>query len=274
MRNRAMLLLLAAISWGCGGKSAADYQKEAQAALDGKDNPKAVAIVTEALQKDAVRGDTAAAWRLEQIRLEALARSAKGAEAKAELDRLAAAYPKQVNASLYRSLADKAKAAGDVPGAIDIPRRDQRFPADHAAPVEAVDAPSRRAGSIPRRSSIEGPRLPLKENHGEHPDPESSTTPTPTGRADGSHRRRHGNQGRRRPERADSGLTTIVGNIDDNYAATARADGFAVHPIAEACRKPTSSFARPRRGDARGVRGSSTRTSGPGPTLLGPPIVS
>jgi hypothetical protein len=150
MRNRAMLLLLAAISWGCGGKSAADYQKEAQAALDGKDNPKAVAIVAEALQKDAVRADAAAAWRLEQIRLEALARSAKGAEAKAELDRLAAAYPKQVNASLYRSLADKAKAAGDVPGAIDIlTAGDQRFPADHAAFVEAIEALKQAGGLDP-----------------------------------------------------------------------------------------------------------------------------
>jgi hypothetical protein len=148
MRNWPILVLLAAISWGCGGKSAADYQKEAQAALDGKDNPKAVALVAEALQTDAVRGDAAAAWRLEQIRLEALVRSGKGAEAKAELDRLATAYPKQVNASLYRSLADKAKGAGDMQGAIDIlTAGDQRFPAEHAAFVEAIDA-LKQAGAL------------------------------------------------------------------------------------------------------------------------------
>jgi len=33
----------------------------------------------------------------------------------------------------------------------------------------------------------------------------------------------------------DSGLATIVGNVDDEYAARARADGFTVLPIADAC---------------------------------------
>jgi hypothetical protein len=88
-----------------------------------------------------VKQDAAAAWRLEQIRLEALAKSAKGAQVKSELDRLATAYPKQVNASLYRSLADKAKEAGDTAGAIDVlTAGDQRFPAEHASFVEAIDA--------------------------------------------------------------------------------------------------------------------------------------
>jgi ketol-acid reductoisomerase len=46
----------------------------------------------------------------------------------------------------------------------------------------------------------------------------------------------YGNQGRSQALNVrDSGLATIVGNIDDDYAATARADGFKVHPIADAC---------------------------------------
>ena len=32
-----------------------------------------------------------------------------------------------------------------------------------------------------------------------------------------------------------SGVTTIVGNFADDNAARARADGFAVHPISDAC---------------------------------------
>jgi ketol-acid reductoisomerase len=46
----------------------------------------------------------------------------------------------------------------------------------------------------------------------------------------------YGNQGRSQALNVrDSGLATIVGNLEDDYAAQARADGFAVHSIAEAC---------------------------------------
>ena len=46
----------------------------------------------------------------------------------------------------------------------------------------------------------------------------------------------YGNQGRSQALNVrDSGLATIVGNRDDDYAARARAEGFAVYPIAEAC---------------------------------------
>ena len=46
----------------------------------------------------------------------------------------------------------------------------------------------------------------------------------------------YGNQGRSQALNArDSGLATIVGNRDDAYADTARADGFTVLPIDEAC---------------------------------------
>ena len=139
MRNRGIPLLLALVV-GCGG-SAADYDRDARTALDSGDFPKAIQVVEQALGQDAVKRDTAAAWRLEQIRLDALARSGKGSQVKSELDRLATAYPNQVNAALYRSLADKAKTAGDTSGAIDVlTAGDQRYPADHASFVEAIDA--------------------------------------------------------------------------------------------------------------------------------------
>jgi hypothetical protein len=135
------IVLFAAFLDACGGKSAADYQNEARAALDGGDNVKAIATATEALGQDAVQKDPAAALRLEQIRLEALAKAGKGAEVKLELERVATAYPKNVGASLYRSLADRVKAAGDTAGAVDIlTAGDRRFPADHASFKEAIDA--------------------------------------------------------------------------------------------------------------------------------------
>lgn len=131
------LLLLAA----CGGKSPADLTAEAQSALDGGDAAKAVTLVDAALGQDAVKKDAASTWRLEQVKLDALAKTGKGAEVLSNLERLAGTNPKQVNAALYRALADKVKAAEDTAGAIDIlAAGDKRFPADHATFQEAIDA--------------------------------------------------------------------------------------------------------------------------------------
>lgn len=111
----------------CGGKSADDLRKEAEAALQAGDPAKAEQIVDEALK--GVGSDKAAAWRLEQVKLEAMTKAKKGSAVPAELERLAGAYPQQVTPALYRSLADKAKAGGDTPGAIDIlAAGDKRYP--------------------------------------------------------------------------------------------------------------------------------------------------
>jgi tetratricopeptide (TPR) repeat protein len=148
MQTALATIILAAVVAGCGGKSAADYQSDARRALDAGDTTKAIAVVDEALAKDPVRQDAAAVWRLEQVRLEALAKAGKGPDVKAALERLAGTNPQQVNASLYRSLADRVKTAGDTPGAIDIlTAGDQRFPAEHASFVEAIDA-LKSAGAI------------------------------------------------------------------------------------------------------------------------------
>jgi hypothetical protein len=135
------IVLFAAFLAACGGKSAADYQNEARAALDRGDTVQAIAVTTEALGADAIKKDPAASMRLEQIRLEALAKAGKGAEVRIELERLAAANPKNVGPSLYRALAERVKAAGDTTGAIDIlTAGDKRFPSDHASFTEAIDA--------------------------------------------------------------------------------------------------------------------------------------
>jgi len=144
--HRWSIVLFAALVAGCGGRSAADYQRDARAALDAGDSTKAIKVAEEGLAQDAVKQDAAGAWRLEQIRVDALASSGKAADVKRELDRLAVAYPKQVTASMYRSLADKVKAAGDVAGAVDIlTAGDQRFPAEHASFVEAIGGLQRAA---------------------------------------------------------------------------------------------------------------------------------
>jgi hypothetical protein len=140
MRSGSLLVLLAVLV-ACGGKSGTDYHAEARAALDAGKPADAIRLAEEALARDDVKQDAPVAWRLEQVRLEALARSGKGAQVKADLDRLAGTYPKQVTASLYRALADRAKEAGDTAGAIDVlTAGDQRFPDEHASFVEAIDA--------------------------------------------------------------------------------------------------------------------------------------
>ena len=134
-------LVLPLLVAACGGGGPTTYENDARAALNGGDMPKAIRVAEDGLAQDGVKKDPAAAWRLEQIRLDALATSGKGTDVKKELDRLAAAYPKQVSASLYRSLADKAKTVNDVPGAIEIlTAGDQRFPAEHASFVDAIGA--------------------------------------------------------------------------------------------------------------------------------------
>jgi hypothetical protein len=139
MRKTSVLLTLVFVA-ACGGSGAEAYEK-ARAALAGGKPADAVAAAESGLAREDTKKDPALAWRLESVRLEALAKSGKGVQVKTELERLASQYSAQVTAALYRSLADQAKAAGDVPGAIEIlTAGDQRFPADHASFVEAIDA--------------------------------------------------------------------------------------------------------------------------------------
>jgi hypothetical protein len=139
MRKTSVFLSIVLLA-ACAGSAADSYDK-ARAALAAGKPADAVLAAEKGLARDDAKQDPALAWRLEHVRLEALATSGKGAQVKAELERLAAQYPAQVTAALYRSLADQAKAGGDVPGAIDVlTAGDQRFPAEHASFVEAIDA--------------------------------------------------------------------------------------------------------------------------------------
>lgn len=131
------LLLTIALLTGCG-PSLDDQENKARAALNAKDWAGAVAAADLALaHPDA---DAAAKWRSEQIKLDAMAGNAQGADVMAALERLAGTYAAQVTPALYRALADKVKTAGDTMGAIDIlAAGDKRFPAEHDNFVKAID---------------------------------------------------------------------------------------------------------------------------------------
>ena len=140
MSRNALIVPFLALLLACGA-SLADQEKAARAALDARDFAKARQLADAALASPDAAKDAPTAWRVEQIRLEALANDKQGKEVASTLERLAGTYAAQVNAALYRSLADKLKVAGDTSGAIDVlSAGDKRFPADHQAFVDAIGA--------------------------------------------------------------------------------------------------------------------------------------
>lgn len=133
-------LAAAALLVACSA-SLADQERDARAALDGRDWARARSLAEEALRSPGAEHDPALAWRLEQIRLEALASDRQGADVVSSLARLAASHPQQVTPALYRALADKLGTAGDAGSAIDVlVAGDQRFPAEHEAFAEAIQS--------------------------------------------------------------------------------------------------------------------------------------
>ena len=140
MPRTALTVPFLAFLLACGA-NLAEQEKAARAALDARDFAKAQQLAEAALTSPEAAKDAPTAWRLEQIRLESLANEKNGGEVTSSLERLAGTYPTQVTAALYRSLADKLKTAGDNSGAIDVlSKGDKRFPADHQAFVDAIQA--------------------------------------------------------------------------------------------------------------------------------------
>ncbi len=136
----ALAALLLICSSACGGPSVEDRQREAQAALDKGDFAAALTSVDTALKDAQISGDPAKAWRFEVIRLDALARSGKGDDVLDAIDRLKGTYPTQITAALYRSLADKLRAAKDTMGAVGVLDAGNRaFPAEQESFVKAID---------------------------------------------------------------------------------------------------------------------------------------
>jgi len=134
-------LLLVLLSLAACQKSLADREQDARTALDKRDFAMAQQMSEGALV-DAISGkDAATAWRLEQIRLDALAHQKNGAEVATSLERLAGQYPAQVTPALYRALADRLKTAGDTSGAIDVlAAGDKRFPQEHEVFAKDIEA--------------------------------------------------------------------------------------------------------------------------------------
>jgi len=139
--SRWLIVLSLVVLSACKG-SLADHEKNARAALDARDWTGARNISEQALVGVTSGDDAAMAWRLEQIRLDALANDKQGQEVIVTLARLGAnqSYAPQITPALYRSLADKLKTAGDVDGAIDVlVAGDKKFPQEHEQFVKDIE---------------------------------------------------------------------------------------------------------------------------------------
>jgi predicted Zn-dependent protease len=94
-----------------------------------------VAAADEGLAK---KPDATVRWRLELVRLEALARSGRADAALQAIERLAATEGTPVTASHYLSTADQLRGAGNQAGAIQLlDKGTKRFP-DNADITQAI----------------------------------------------------------------------------------------------------------------------------------------
>jgi tetratricopeptide (TPR) repeat protein len=114
---------------GCG-PDLEQMKNDAQQALSVGNFTQAREISSQALEQ-VPPSEKRLVWALERIHLEALARGNQGEEAREALERLAAEYPTQANASLYLAIASYLRDAGATSSAIDVlVAGDGRFPED------------------------------------------------------------------------------------------------------------------------------------------------
>lgn len=142
--------ILALVLWfvtACGGGIDAK-EDAARAALSDAKYGEAIAQSNEGIKIAVDSQNRPAQWRFELIIVEAMAKSGQGLAVVTELQRLAEAFPKQVNAKLYLSLGSHAKEAGDNNGAIELwAAGDKRFP-DQSAQFKAAIDSLQKAGDL------------------------------------------------------------------------------------------------------------------------------
>ena len=109
---RVLCALLIALGLGACSGSAHDQLTAAQEALADADYSEAISAAEDGL---GAGPDEVTAWGLELVKLEALARSGRGDETLALLQKLASERPASIPVSQYSATADQLRVAG--PGA-------------------------------------------------------------------------------------------------------------------------------------------------------------
>ena len=126
------LVCLAALV-GCGGEASLDQSIDAlQTSFNAKDFEAVVAAAGPLLERvQAEGGDASKAFRVEKLRLSAIARQGQGDLATEHLERLAGAYGAQVNAKLYNQVGSYVEEAGNLLEAVSVyDAGSKRFPAN------------------------------------------------------------------------------------------------------------------------------------------------
>lgn len=131
----SVALALAALLPACGGEQTLDQSIDAlQASFDAKHFAQVVTVAEALVDRCATEGaDASRVFRVEKLRVSALARQGKGDAATAELERLAGSYATQVNAKLYNQIGSYVEEAGNLLEAVSVYDAGvKRFPANAA----------------------------------------------------------------------------------------------------------------------------------------------
>jgi hypothetical protein len=129
MRLVSTTLLISLALPACGAQSPEEAAQAAQTALGAGRYAEAQATAEEALAAEGVAEDAALSWKLERVRVEALAGQGQGGAVLVELTRLSGTYVGQVTAEFHAKLGGMLNKAGDPLGALDVAEAGkQRFP--------------------------------------------------------------------------------------------------------------------------------------------------
>ena len=141
----AAVLALAACA-----ESARDALEQARKALAETHYPEAISAADAGLAR---KPDAITSWGLEVVKLEALARSGRGDETLAQLEKLTAGWPDNMLADQFAVTADQLRAAGQGPAAIQaLDQGLKRFPKDEALLAQIEQA---KKASAPGSAELE-----------------------------------------------------------------------------------------------------------------------
>ena len=121
MTRRLAILALALLA-GCGGKDPVATAGQADEALRKGDAVSAQKLAEEGLALPNVAADNGTAWRLERVRLEALAVQGQASTVLTEIERVGKTYaaPNQVNAAFYAKVARELVDAQKLIESLDL----------------------------------------------------------------------------------------------------------------------------------------------------------
>jgi hypothetical protein len=157
----APVLLGCALLLGCGGKDPKASAEKADEALRKGDTATAQKLAEEGLAAPGVAADNATAWRLERVRLEALATKGEAATVLTEMERLSKTYAaaNQVNANFYAKIARKLAEGQKLVEALDLVEAGKKkFPAEVAlfdAVIEDLHTAAQNTGDNAATQKLE-----------------------------------------------------------------------------------------------------------------------